>query len=96
MIKIFKDLLPTAKGLLTRIENVEQRNDLKEVVDASEFICQKLQSGNQADINELKGYLNQRHATTAGYVGRLILGTKNALEDLSKKRRAGAAAPQKA
>lgn len=87
-IKIFDELLPTAKALLSRTENTELRNQLSEVVEASEFIHGKLQSGNKADIDEVRKYLKQRQSTVAGYLGRLIIATVNVLGDLSKKQHA--------
>lgn len=85
---MFQEILPTAKALLTRTENIPSRNALLEVVDASEFVYEKLQSGNQADIDELDEYLKNKTSTVAGYLGRLILATVNTLGDLSKKGRA--------
>lgn len=95
-ISMFRETLPNAKAILTRIENIELRNSFSKVIDACEFIYQKLQSGSPADVNTLLGYLKERHSTVAEYLARLILTTVNVLGDLSHKKRAGVAKPSTA
>lgn len=88
IISSYEAILPTAKALLSRTQNIQLRNTLSEVLDASEIIYGKLKSGSPADIAELKEYLSEKRSTVAGNLGRLILATVNVLGDLSTNKHA--------